>query len=63
MLFELLVVVIKVTELIGQDVGIWAKVKRVLTEPLLQTHNIKAKSVLSRDFIALREMIDLLVLI
>ena len=63
MLFELLVVVIKVTELIRQDVSIWTKVKRILAKPFLQTHNIKAKSVLSRDFIALREVIDLLVLI
>ena len=63
MLFELLVVVIKVTELIRQDVSIWTKVKRILAKPLLQTHNIKAKSVLPCDFIALWEVIDLLVLI
>ena len=55
--------VIKVTELIRQDVSIWTKVKRILAKPFLQTHNIKAKSVLPCDFIALREVIDLLVLI
>ena len=55
--------VIKVTELIRQDVSIWTKVKRILAKSLLQSHNIKAKSVLPCDFIALWEVIDLLVLI
>lgn len=55
--------VVKVSELIRQDVGIWAKVKCILSKPFLETHDIEAESVLSRDFIALWEVIDLLILV
>ena len=63
MLLELLIVVVKVAKLIWQDVSVWAEVKGTLAEPFLQPHDIEAKTVLSRNFITLREVIDLLVLI
>ena len=63
MLLELLIVVVKVAKLIWQDVSVWAEVKCTLAEPFLQPHDVEAKAVLPRNFITLREVIDLLVLI
>ena len=63
MLLQLLVVVVEVTEFIGEDVGVGTEIKSILTEALLKPHNIEAKSVLPGDFVTLREVIELLVLI
>jgi len=63
MLLKFLVVVVKVSEFIRQNVSIRAKVECILAEPLLKSHNIKAETVLPRYFIALWEVIYLLVLV
>lgn len=63
MLLKLLVVIIEVTELVGEDVSVRTEVEGILAKSLLQSHNIEAQTVLSCDFITLREMIDLLVLV
>ena len=63
MLLQLLIVIIEITEFIWQDVGVWAEVKRSLSEPFLQAHNIETQTILSSDFVTLREVIDLLILI
>ena len=63
MLFQLLIMVIEVSKLIWQDVGVWAEVKRSLSEPFLQAHNIETQTILSSDLVTLREVIDLLILI
>ena len=63
MLLELLIVVVEVSKLIWQDVGVWAEVKGTFAEALLEAHDIEAKTVLARDLVTLREVIDLLVLV
>ena len=63
MLLELLIMLVKFTKFIWQDVGVWNKVKMLLAKPLLHSYYIKTQSVLSGDFVAHREMINLLVLI
>ena len=49
---------VEVMELIRQDVRIRNKVELFSTEALLHLHIVIAKTVFSRDFIALREVID-----
>ena len=63
MLFKLLVVVIEIAEFVRQNVSVWTEVKSILAEPLLKPDNIEAETVLARDLVALREVIDLLVLV
>ncbi len=63
MLLQFLVMVIKVAKLVRQDVCVRAKVKGRFTEALLQSHNIEAKAIFAGDFVRLREMVNLLVLI
>lgn len=63
MLFKLLVVRIEVTKFVWQDVSVRYKVKVCLAKFLLHADHIVAEPILSRYFVALREMIDLLELI
>ena len=63
MLLQFLVVVVKVTEFVGEDVGVGTEIKSILAKPLLKPHNIEAESVLPGDLVALREVIELLVLV
>ena len=63
MLLQLLIMSIEITEFIWENVGIWDKVKVCLAKFLLHADHIIAKAVFSGDFIALREVIDFLVLI
>ena len=63
MLFELLVVFVKFSKLIWKNIGIWHKIEMLFAKSFLHPHNIKAEPVLSGDFIALREVINLLILI
>jgi hypothetical protein len=56
-------VVVEVSELVGQDVRVWAEVKRRFAEALLHAYDVKAKAILAGDFTALRKVIDFLVLI
>jgi hypothetical protein len=62
-LFQLLVVVVEVSELVGQDVGVWYEVEGGLAVALLHAHDVEAQPVFSGDFVALREVVDLLVLV
>lgn len=62
-LLQFLIVVIEITEFIWQDVGIWTKVKRILAESFLKAYNIEAQTILPGDLVALRKVIDLLILV
>lgn len=55
--------VIEVTKLVWQDVGIGYEVESCLTEPLLHANHIKAHAILACDLVTLRKMVDLLVFI
>lgn len=63
MLLELLIMLIKFTKFIWQDVGVWNKVEMLFAKSLLHSYNIKTQSVLSCNFIAHWEMINLLILV
>jgi len=63
MLLQLLVMCIKITEFIWKNVGIRNKVKVSLAKFLLHADHIIAQAVFYGDFVALRDVIDLLVLI
>ena len=54
---------VKLTEFIRKDVGVWHKVKVLLAISFLHSHNVEAESVLTGNFMTLREMVDLLILI
>ena len=62
-LLEFLVVIVKVTKLIGKNVGVWRKIKCTFAEALLHSDDVEAESVFACDFVRLREVIDFLVLI
>ena len=62
-LLQLLIVVVKVTELVWQDVGVGAEVKCRLAEALLESDNVEAETVLAGDLVGLREVVNLLVFI
>ena len=63
MLLQFLVVFIKFTELIRQDIGVWHEVKVLLTKSLLHSNNVEAEPIFSCDFVALREMVNFLILV
>lgn len=63
MLLQLLVMLVKLTELIRQDIGIRYKVKVLFTKSLLHSDNVEAKPVFPCNFVTLREVIDLLVFV
>jgi len=63
MLLQLLIMVVKVAELVRQDVGVWCEIEGRLAESLLQTHNVKAKTIFTGNLVGLWEMVQLLVLI
>jgi len=62
-LLQLLIMLVKLTELIWQDVGVRYKVKMLFAKSLLHSDNIKAKPVFPCNFVTLREVVDLLVLV
>ena len=62
-LLQFLVVVVEISELIRQDVGIRTEIESRFSEALLHAHYIEAQSVFSCNLITLREVIDFLVLI
>jgi hypothetical protein len=63
MLFQFLVMVIKVAKLVWKYVGVWDEVESCFTEFLLHANEIKAKTVLTGNLMTLREVVDLLVLV
>ena len=54
---------VKFTKFIWQDVSVWNKVEMLFAKSLLHPHNIETQSVLSGDFVAHWEMINLLILV
>ena len=62
-LLEFLVVIVKVTKLIGKNVGVWRKIKCTLAKSFLHSDDVEAESIFACDFVRLREVIDFLVLI
>ena len=63
MLLQLLVVVVKVAELVWQNVGVRRKVEGLLSEALLHANYIETEAIFAGDFVTLREMVNLLVLV
>ena len=54
---------VEIVEFIRKYIGIWDKIKLTSPKPFLHFHIIEAKTVLSCNFIALREMINPLELV
>lgn len=63
MLLELLVVLVELTKLIRQDVGVRHEVEVLLSVALLHANHVEAEPILARDLMTLREVVDLLVLV
>lgn len=63
MLLEFLVVSVEIAKLVWKDVSVWHEIEILLAKLLLHADHIVTQSIFSSDFIALREMVDLLVLI
>jgi hypothetical protein len=63
MLLKLLVMGIEITEFIWKDIGIRDEIERRFTEFLLHADHIVEETVLSGDFIGLREVVDFLELV
>ena len=62
-LLKLLVVGIEITKFIWENVGVWDKVKWSFTELFLHSNHIVAETILARDLIGLREVINFLELV
>lgn len=54
---------IKISKLIRKNVCVRHKVEVLLAEPFLHSHDVIAESVFPCDFVALRKVVDLLILI
>jgi hypothetical protein len=63
MLLELLIVLIEFSELVGENVSVRNEVKMLLSKSFLHSNNVEAESILPCDFMTLREVVDLLVLV
>ena len=62
-LLQFLVVGVEVAKFVGEDVGIGHEIEILFSKLFLHSHDIEAQPVLPGDFVRLREMVDLLVLI
>ncbi len=62
-LLYLLKVSVEFSKLIREDVSVWDEVELSLPMLLLHLYRIEAQSILPRDFVTMREMVDLLVLV
>jgi hypothetical protein len=62
-LLKLLVVVVEVCKLVRQDVGVRHEVKGRLAVALLHADHVEAEAVFARNFVALWEVVDFLVLV
>ena len=62
-LLQLLVMGMEVVEFVWKDVGVWNEVKLTSAKSLLHLDVVVTKSVFSGDLIALREVVDFLVLV
>jgi hypothetical protein len=62
-LFQLLIVVVEITEFLWQDVGVRGQVKDMLAKLLLHPDYVVTHAVLPGDLIGLRKLVDLLIII
>jgi len=62
-LLQLLVVLVKLSEFVRQDVSVGHKVEVLLAVLLLHSNHVEAQSIFPRNFMRLREVVDLLVLV
>ena len=60
---QFLIMSVEFSELVREDVSVWNKVKVVLSVLLLHADDIATESIFPRDFVTLREMVDLLELV
>ena len=63
MLLQFLVVGIEITEFIWEDIGVRDEIEGCLPKFLLHADHVVAETVLSGDFIGLREVVDFLELV
>lgn len=63
MLLQLLVVFVKLSEFVWQNVGVGYKIEVLLAITLLHTDDVEAKSIFPGDLVRLWEVINLLVLV
>lgn len=63
MLLQFLEVSIEIAKLIWQNIGVWHKIEVLLAISFLHSHHVEAQAIFTSDFVTLREVIDLLVLI
>ena len=63
MLFELLVVLVELTEFIRKNVSVGHEVEMLLAISFLHPDNVEAKSIFPCDLVALGEVVYLLVLV
>ena len=54
---------VKLTELIWENVCVWNEIEELLPEPFLHSNYILTKLIFSCNLVALREMIYLLILV
>lgn len=62
-LFEFLVVLVELSKLIRQDVCVRDEIKVLFPVAFLHAYHVEAESILSSNLMALREVIDLLILV
>ena len=62
-LLQFLVMVVKVSELIGKNIGVWSEVKSLSPEFFLHPNNVETHSVLASDFVGLRKLVYLLIFV
>lgn len=62
-LLQFLVVLVEFAKFIGQNVSVGNEVKVLLSVTFLHAHDVEAEAILAGNLVALREMVDLLVLV
>ena len=62
-LFQLLIMIVKVTELIGQNVCVRRKVKSMSTKLFLHSNDVEAHPVFAGNLVGLWKFVDLLILV
>ena len=60
MLFQLLIVVVKVAKFFRQDISVWCQVESSLPILFLHTYQVEAKSIFFSHFITVGEMVNFL---
>lgn len=55
--------IVEIAELIWQNVGVWTKIEGGFPKAFLHSHNVEAEAIFARNFVTLRKMVNLLILI